>query len=70
MMHSFEEEDLKSKTLNRLREAESLIGSPTTEMFMDQVAPEHRLEWLRSTREILTAHGVKPENLSGRWHTK
>lgn len=55
--------------LERLREAESLIGSPTTMMFIDKIDPEHRLQWLRSVRTLLTKHQIEPENLPGRWHT-
>jgi hypothetical protein len=54
--------------LERLREAESLIGSETTVMLMDNF-PEHRLMWLRLTRSLLRQCGIEPENLAGRWHT-
>ena len=54
--------------LERLREAESMIGSEATQMFMDE-HPEHRLSWLSLTRSLLRQCGVKPENLSGRWKT-
>lgn len=59
---------MESEALQRLREAESLIGSPVTEMFMDSF-PEHRRGWLKSVREVLTANNIEPENLAGRWHT-
>jgi len=60
---------LESEALERLREAESFVGSPVTEMFMDDVNPEYRQKWLASVRKILQTNGIKPENLSGRWHT-
>jgi hypothetical protein len=55
--------------LNKLREAESLIGTETTKMFMDIINPEHRLGWLRETRALLKQNSIEPENLSGEWHT-
>jgi hypothetical protein len=58
-----------TEALQSTREAESLIGSPVTQMFMDSF-PEHRLAWLREARKILRANGVKPENLDGPWHTE
>ena len=63
------EEVSMKELLEKLREAESIMGSPTTEMFMDRAAPEHRLNWLRSARKLLESNGVEPENLPGRWHT-
>jgi hypothetical protein len=54
--------------LERLREAESLIGTETTTMLMDNF-PEHRLMWLRLTRALLRQCGIQPENLGGRWQT-
>jgi hypothetical protein len=57
------------EALERLREAESFVGSPVTVMFMDEVSPEHRKQWLDSVRRILVANGIEPENLEGRWHT-
>ncbi len=54
--------------LDLLRAAESFVGSPVTEMFMDNF-PEHRLMWLRETRAVLKLNGIEPENLSGEWHT-
>lgn len=59
----------ENEVLEQLRAAESLIGTPTTEMFMDQF-PEHRLKWLRETRALLELNGIEPENLDGRWHTE
>jgi hypothetical protein len=59
----------EAKVLERLREAESFVGSPVTEMFMDNVNPEFRLVWLRSVRDLLKENGIEPENLSGRWRT-
>lgn len=55
--------------LERLREAESFIGSPVNHLFMDDLSPDHRKNWLRSVREILTANGIEPENLAGPWRT-
>jgi hypothetical protein len=60
---------MEEEALSLLREAESLIGTPTTEMFMDEVAPEHRRNWLKRIRKVLTANAIKPENLAGRWRT-
>jgi hypothetical protein len=57
-----------SAALEKLREAESMIGSPVTEMFMDRF-PEHRRQWLRSVRELLSKNKIEPENLDGPWHT-
>ncbi len=59
----------EAEALERLREAESFIGSEVTEMFMDEVQPSYRLDWLRSVRQILKDNGIEPENLSGKWHT-
>jgi hypothetical protein len=56
------------EVLEALREAESLLGTETTVMFLDAI-PEHRLNWLRKVRALLSKNGIKPENLSGRWHT-
>ena len=50
----------ENEVLEQLRAAESLIGTPTTEMFMDQF-PEHRLKWLRETRALLELNGIEPE---------
>jgi hypothetical protein len=58
------------EALERLRSAESMIGTPHTNMFMDAAAPEHRLRWLRETRALLKVNGVEPENLDGPWHTE
>ena len=58
------------EALERLREAESFVGSPVTRMFLDDVAPENRLRWLQGVREVLRANNVEVENLPGRWHTK
>jgi predicted Zn-dependent peptidase len=55
--------------LERLREAESLIGTETTHMFLDDVNPEHRLMWLRLVRSLLRQCNIPVENLSGRWRT-
>jgi len=60
---------LEKEALERLSEAESFIGSPSTEMFMDNLDGEPRKKWLASVRKILTANGIKPENLSGPWRT-
>jgi len=60
---------LEREALERLREAESFVGSPVTEMFMDDVNPEYRQKWLASVRKILQTNGIEPENLCGRWHT-
>jgi hypothetical protein len=57
-----------TEALERLREAESILGSPTTEMppFTD----EGRQRWLEQTRVLLAECGIEAENLSGRWHTR
>jgi hypothetical protein len=57
------------EALERLREAESFIGSPINELFFDNLDGDPRREWLRSVRKILKASGIKPENLAGRWRT-
>jgi predicted Zn-dependent peptidase len=55
--------------LERLREAESFVGSEMTQMFLDNMNPEHRLGWLRLVRSLLRQCNIPVENLSGRWHT-
>jgi hypothetical protein len=57
------------EALERLREAESFIGSQTTRLFLDDANPRFRLGWLRSVRAILKANDIEPENLEGLWHT-
>jgi hypothetical protein len=57
------------EALERLREAESFIGSPVNELFMDRLNPQHRRDWLKSVRAILTDNGIEPENLDGEWRT-
>ena len=65
------EEALKhDEALERLREAESFVGSPVNDLFMDGLTGNPRQRWLDSVRRILLANGVEPENLPGVWHTK
>ena len=52
--------------LERLREAESFLGSPVNELFLDK---NWRQRWLDSVRHILKVNGIEPENLDGPWHT-
>lgn len=59
---------MQKEALERLREAESFIGSPATETI--PLFREARLTWLKSVRVILRNNNVEPENLSGPWHTK
>lgn len=59
---------MAKEALERLREAESFIGSPV-ELLMDNLSFNPRQAWLNSVREILKANKIEPENLEGRWHT-
>lgn len=61
---------LSAEALERLREAESFIGSPVNDLFMDNMTGNPRQRWLDSVRRILKANGIEPENLGGRWHTR
>ncbi len=61
--------EMQTELLEKLLEAESIIGSPVTHMFLDDVNPEYRLTWLREVRNLLTRNKVEPENLKGRWRT-
>jgi len=61
---------MEKEALDRLSEAESFIGSPINELFGDDFSTSPRQRWLDSVRKILTANGITPENLSGRWKTK
>lgn len=61
--------EMEKEALERLREAESFIGSPVNDLFGDDFSHDPRGTWLRSVREILVANGIEPENLAGRWHT-
>lgn len=58
----------KYNLLEALREAESMIGTETTEMVMDSF-PEHRRAWLAKVRNLLAENGVEPENLSCTWRS-
>lgn len=60
---------MECHALERLREAESFIGSPVNHLFSDGLDSRYRKDWLKSVREILTANNIEPENLEGRWHT-
>jgi hypothetical protein len=60
---------MSKEALERLREAESFIGSPINELFMDRMSNNPRQGWLNSVREILKANGIEPENLDGRWQS-
>lgn len=60
---------MADEALERLREAESFIGSPVNDLFFDDFDSDPRRRWLASVREILRANKIKPENLAGRWHT-
>lgn len=62
-------QDELDEALVWLLEAESIIGSPTTKMYMDEADPEHRKNWLKAVRRLLTRNCIEPENLGGRWHT-
>jgi hypothetical protein len=61
---------MEAEALERLREAESFVGTEMSELFGDEMAPSGRQKWLDSVRHILLANKVPIENLSGRWHTK
>jgi hypothetical protein len=61
---------MEAEALERLREAESFIGSPVNELFMDNLTDKPRQRWLDSVRQILRANGIEPENLGGRWQTR
>ena len=60
------------EALERLREAESILGSEVCRTFLDtqQVGAESRQRWLDSVRIILKKNGIEPENLRGLWHTR
>jgi len=62
---------MEAEALERLREAESIFGSTVCHTFLEdlETGTQSRREWLKSTRGILTANGVEPENLEGRWRT-
>jgi hypothetical protein len=60
---------MAEEALQRLSEAESFIGSPINTLFGDDFHANPRQRWLDSVRKILTANGIEPENLDGRWHT-
>ena len=65
-MNEFETKHYE-EMLERLREAESILGSEVTET--PPFTREGRLRWLKQTRELLHQAGVEPENLMGEWRT-
>src|SRR5689334_5567649 len=67
---AFDDQPPTDDALERLREAESFVGAPINELFMDNLTGNPRQKWLDSVRRILLANGIEPENLDGRWHTK
>ena len=60
---------MEAEALERLREAESFVGSPVNELFGDNFVDNPRQKWLDSVRRILLENGIKPENLRCRWRT-
>lgn len=60
---------MEQEALERLREAESFIGSPINELFSDNLYGNPRQQWLDSVRAILIVNKVEPENLDGKWDT-
>lgn len=66
-MHFLTESELR-EAVERLREAESMLGNSFTP------SPAHlfarRRLWLNRTRDLLTRFQIKPENTRGPWHTE
>ena len=56
-----------AECLERLREAESILGTSVTKT--PPFTREGRLRWLRSTRRLLVEAGIEVENLFGEWST-
>lgn len=72
--HDLDQEDVVKALLDRLSEAESMLGSQALEYAQPFVGfagilEEGRRRWLIQTRELLKRCGRQPENLRGPWHT-